>query len=479
MCKRLLLLALVAAGCAQVREPTGGDKDTTPPQLGMAEPPNGTVRFRSDRILLQFDERVRTEKVRDRLLISPPMATLPEVRVVGGKAVQLILKEPLRPNTTYTFGVGEAIVDLTEGNPAKGLIYVVSTGDALDSLQVSGLVVGALTGEPEKEVTVLLHDTQDTTDVRTSRPTYAIRSDASGRYTLPHLKAGTYRLYALKDKNNNYRFDLPNEEIAFLDDSLVLAPDDTAFVAPTLRMFREASARQQVVERRVIADGAFRVVFARPAGGVRVRDVLRTGGNLEWKQEWNKGRDTLLLWPSDTTALRAGAYALSEDTLVLDTLKYRPMERMPFHVEAKPMRLRDDPDLPPQLRTTRPIAAVIPGRAFLVRDSVEVPVTLVRDSLHARVLEVVPDTGQAQGTLTLLPKALRDIYGAHNDTLRLRVGAAARAEFGTLRVAWPPDSMPHQAGPFLMQLLAGERVERELPLDSLDQGITVEFLNLG
>ena len=479
MNRSVLLLALLVGACAQVREPTGGDKDITPPQLLRAEPPNGSTHFATDRILLQFDERIRTEKVRDRLLISPPLASLPDLRVLAGRSVQIVLKEELKPNTTYTFGIGETILDLTEGNAATGLVYVVSTGTALDSLQVMGTVIDARTAEPAEEVLVLLHDVTDTTDVRTSRPAYAIRSDAQGNYRLRHLKEGTYRLYALNDNNNNYRFDLPNEEIAFLMDEVVLGPADTAFQAPPLRMFMQQSAKQKVVDRRVLADGAFRVVFSRPAGEIHVRDVLRTGGNLQWDQEWNKGRDTLLLWPSDTTALRLGGYALREDTLVLDTLKYRPTERMPFHVDLRPMRLRDDPALPPLLRASRPLASVTQGKATLMQDSTEVPVRLLTDTLGSRILQVVVDTGTILGTLTILPKAMKDIYGGQNDTLRLRLGAGGRAEFGMLRLRWPADTVERPSGPFILHLLVGNRMEREILVESLEGAVLVEFLPTG
>jgi hypothetical protein len=478
---RLSILLLLAAGCAQVREPTGGDKDTTPPQLLHADPPNGSTHFKARRISLEFNEKVRTERVRDRLLISPPLPEDPVVRVVRGRTVTIDLPEGLKPSTTYIFGVGEAIVDMTEGNPASGLAYVVSTGAFLDSLGCFGTVVNALNGQPIKDALVLLHEAaDDSLGVRRTRPAYFTRSDEKGSFSLEHLREGAYLLYALVDKNANKRFDLPNEEIAFLSDTLLPGVPDSLMEPLTLRLFREESAVQQLVERRVMSNGAFRVVFARPAGQVQLRDVLRTGGTLRWTQEWNKGRDTLLLWPSDTTALRAGAYALREDTTALDTLRYRPAEKMPFHVGLEALPLHPDPDLPPLVRASRPIAQVDEQRISLIRDSVPVPVRLATDTSGLRHLQVVPlDGGSGEGTLTLLPRALRDIYGGHNDTLRIRVGSGVKVEFGRLQIQWQVDSLDAD-GPFLLQLLLGQdRMAREIPLEDLATPTDVDFLAPG
>ena len=73
--------------CAQVAEITGGEKDTLPPTLIASLPPNGSVRFSGVVILLEFDERITLDRVRDRLLVSPPLDDHPQVRVVGARSV--------------------------------------------------------------------------------------------------------------------------------------------------------------------------------------------------------------------------------------------------------------------------------------------------------------------------------------------------------------------------------------------------------
>lgn len=60
--------------------------------------------------------------------------------------------------------------------------------------------------------------------------------------------------------------------------------------------------------------------------------------------------------------------------------------------------------------------------------------------------------------LTVLPKALRDIYGGAPDTLRLAVGPAPESAFGILRVTLIADD---DIGPCILELLdQGGRIVR-------------------
>lgn len=471
--KGLLLLALVIllSACAKVGEVTGGPKDQEAPQLVEAYPPHMSTGFRGDRIVLQFNERIQLDRPKDRMLVSPPLDVPPVVRLSGPRTVTIELKAPLKANTTYTFGIGEAVKDLSEGNIATGVVHVFSTGDVLDSLAIAGRVENAFTGVPEKEVLVLLYNTLDTGSVRTTRPAYATRSDANGRFALLHLRAGSYRLHALRDKNANYRFDLPNEEIAFLDEEVQPTAADSTMPLHLLRLFAENSPVQQVRETKVIADGAFQIVFARPAAVLSVKDIARTGGRLEWYQEWSSKRDTVLLWPSDTVALAPGRYALTVDNEALDTLRYRPLTPMPFFVGLQASSVDSSQQDIVRIRANRPLRTVDPALFRLVADSVEVPFTLQADSVDMRTWWMHSDLGPGQSaSLTILPKAVRDPYNGTNDTLRVGIGRSADQSTGTLRIRL--STKAGAAGPFIVQLLSTQgQVAREERLSALGKEI--------
>lgn len=422
----LLLAALLVAGCAQVRDLGGGERDVQPPVLVEAVPPPLTTGFTGRRILLRFNERVKVGNVRDQLLISPPLQRAPDVTVQGGTAVLIELHEELRPATTYSFFLGDAVTDLTEGNPAAGLHYVLSTGNEVDSGHVAGIVLDALSGAPAGGVHVSLYAPEDTAAFRTGRPTYATRSDALGRYRLSNLREGTYALRALRDQNADLRYDLPNEELAFADHPVVTGQD----TATVLRLFREAPAQQQVLDQRVEADRAWLIACALPARALTLRDLDFTGGSLTWHPERNASGDTLRLWPSDTTALNGRSFELRDDTLVLDTLRYRVREKMPYHVVLGLAAAGDTL----VLKATRPLATVDPGLIRVLHDSTTVPAETRSDPERPLELRVIVPAGTHATRVELLPKAVTDVYGGTNDTLRLKVVRPRPEDLGRLTV---------------------------------------------
>ena len=441
---------LLLAACAQVRELQGGEKDIVPPVLLAAEPPNGTTRFDKDRITLRFNERVKLDRVRDRLLISPPLDKTPEVTVNSGEEVVIALRAPLAPNTTYTFNLGEAVSDITEGNPAAGLTYVVSTGDVLDSAEANGTVINAFTDEPEADVLVILHSDTDTAGFTTGRPGYFTRTDKQGHFRLSNLREGSYQLHALQDQNANFRKDLPNERLAF-NDTLIDTRDSAGHV---LRMFLPLAATQQVKEAVVLPDRAWRIVLARPVDSFlspSLRSIDRSGDRLEWFPDPNRSNDTILFWPSDTTLLNGQRFTFSDSSGIIDTLTYRALRKMPFNLDVKASAFWVPSQ--PGFRASRPIERFDPDRMRLLRDSVEYPATASRFEDPAyREFYIKGKTEEAR-TLLLLPGAVRDIYGGENDTLRISLGSATAAQTGDLKVSVAPDSASTIAGPFFLQLI--------------------------
>ncbi len=466
------ILLWMLAACAQVREPQGGPKDTAPPKLLTAQPPDGSIRFTGSRIVLHFDEKVRLDRVREKLLISPPLGKAPDVTVEKGSDVVIRLNAPLAPNTTYTFNIGEAVKDLSEGNPADGLSFVLSTGDYVDSLSVRGFVMDAFSGLPAADVLVLLHQANDTGDVRTAPPSYFTRTKPDGSFRLTHLRSGQKQLNALRDRNANYRYDLPNEEVAFLDSTI----DPADSVAHYLHLFQPLSATQFIADRKVLEDRGWRMVMARPARDITLRSLDRTGGTLAWWPEWNKARDTVVFWPSDTTLLNGQRFVVSDNGVPFDTLAYRATAAMPFNLKVTAER---DPIAGGfRLASTRPVASVDPERAELRLDSLVVPLVALLDTNARRTIAIELQLQKGkEATLTLYPKALVGIMGGTNDTTRLRLGSPDPRTLGKLKVEVVPDSGTVPPGPFVLQLLSTRgRVLREERLPALPA--TLEWAGL-
>jgi hypothetical protein len=469
----LALLTGLFLGCAQVREPQGGPKDTAPPQLVSSSPDIGTVQFSSPRIVLHFNEPVKLDQVRKRLLISPPLAIQPDVAVSRASDVTITLKAPLQVNTTYTFNLGGCVMDLSEGNRVEGLTYVVSTGGHIDSLAIHGEVIEAGTGLPAPDAMVLLHSIADTGDVRTTPPAYFARTDASGKFSLTHLRNARYQINALLDKNTNYRFDLPNEEVAFRDHAV--DPKDTGSVR--LLLFRPASRTQFVVTATVLKDRGWQFAMARRSGAITLHSLDRTGGDLVWWPEWNSARDTVVMWPSDTTLLNGQRFSIVEDGIVLDTVRYRATESMPFNLKLEPVR---DPSTGKfSLVSSRPIAAIDLRHAVLSADSVALPFTATLDTTQRRTLQLELDGNSRKGMdLVLYPKAVTGMQGGTNDTTRLNLGVPDPASLGKLTIQVVVDSAVTVEGPVVLQLLTAQgRIVRQAGRAGLPSAVRWEGLS--
>lgn len=207
---------LMLFGCAQQVAPTGGPKDETPPKILSEQPANLSTEFAAKEIVISFDEFIQLSSPSEQIVISPPMLQSPNYQL-RKKSLVIKFEQALNPNTTYTINFGEAIRDNNEGNILKNYTYVFSTGAHLDSMQVSGKLTDVLTGEPESEALVMLYKNDIDSLPLDTVPDYFTRSGKDGSYILRNVGNQPFKIFALKDENANYRFDVPAEKIGFID----------------------------------------------------------------------------------------------------------------------------------------------------------------------------------------------------------------------------------------------------------------------
>lgn len=213
-----LAIACLLWSCAQVRGISGGEKDLNPPIVIRASPPNQSTNFSGNTITLTFDEYVQAGSLLQNLIISPPLTKTPRLNIKG-KSIILTIPEELKASTTYVFQFGDGISDVNEANMLTEFAYVLSTGTAIDSLQVSGSVIEAWTGLPVKGMKAMLFDAAIRRDSIGQKPLYFSKTDASGAFVIPFLKSGEYRIELLEDLNNNFAFDA-GEKLAFQYETL-------------------------------------------------------------------------------------------------------------------------------------------------------------------------------------------------------------------------------------------------------------------
>ncbi|KXX67906.1 hypothetical protein AVL50_23905 [Flammeovirga sp. SJP92] len=210
--------------CAVISSPTGGPKDEIPPRFGASTPFNGQTNVDTTKlkITLYFDEYVQEEKLRQNLIITPYKPTFQYKSRFARNKVILNILDTLEQDMTYYFDFGNSVVDVTEKNPAKNVRFSFSTGDYLDSLEVTGQVRDLLTDEPIEGAIIALYNPYDSLDVNTDPPVYFSRTVKDGLFILERFKPGYYKVYCIDDTNGDYKYTLREERIGFFKDSLLL-----------------------------------------------------------------------------------------------------------------------------------------------------------------------------------------------------------------------------------------------------------------
>ncbi|RLD53374.1 MAG: hypothetical protein DRI94_00075 [Bacteroidetes bacterium] len=215
-----LLIIVLFSACAQIGTLTGGEKDKDPPKFVKSNPDERGLNFSEDKISITFDEFFVLDNLKSLFLSSPPLLEKPDFNIKR-KSLIVKLHEKLKDTTTYTFLFGDAIKDYHAGNKMTDFRFVFSTGDRLDTMEVSGRIIDAKTHKGQADMLVMLYNNYKDSTPITEKPYYIAKTDTSGKFNINFIKPDRYRIFALKDNDANLNFNLPSEKIAFIDSFII------------------------------------------------------------------------------------------------------------------------------------------------------------------------------------------------------------------------------------------------------------------
>lgn len=413
MKKILLNLAglLSLAGCANPIAPTGGIKDEIPPQVDSAlSSIFYETLFTKKTISIAFNEFIRLENIGQQVVVSPPLEFRPKISIKG-KSVRFDFdeREILKENATYTINFGNAVVDLTEKNPAEDLRFVFSTGEVIDSLFIQGKILDAYSGKPVEEALLLIHDNLSDSAIQQLKPFYFSKSNKEGLFIVENIKSDTFQLFALQDKNLNYRYEVGSEMAGFWPEPLILTPDfgDSIF---TFKIFSEKPNLR--INQTLFKDfGIIKYAFNQNLES-KIGIIKATG--IEPKLE--VFQDSLFIWYSEINGDTI-SIIMEIERLGLDTLSFPIPQKGEF-----PLSLQSP-------STSFPIP-LLPGNQFIInfnspiKDIHQEKIHFWKDSIELATPEVFSDQRKLEFLLPLEegfnfklllePGSISNIFGSSN-----------------------------------------------------------------
>lgn len=210
----LILMAFAIVGCARMGSPDGGWYDDDPPRIIGSTPGERATGVKSQKVTIYFDEFIKLADATQNVIVSPPQLEMPEIAAKGKKIV-VELKDTLKPDMTYTIDFSDAISDNNEENPLGNYTFTFSTGEKIDTFEVSGYVINAEDLEPVQGVLVGLYEDLADSAFRTKPLLRVARTDDNGHFVIKGVAPGEYRVYALQDVDGDYKFSQKSEMIAF------------------------------------------------------------------------------------------------------------------------------------------------------------------------------------------------------------------------------------------------------------------------
>lgn len=423
----LLIISLVVFSCAQVVAPTGGEKDKIPPEVIGSSPENGQKNFTETEIIISFDEYIKLLKLKDELIVSPPLK-YSLITKIKGKDLIIEIKDTLKENTTYVLNFGNAIVDLRENNPLPNFTYVFSTGNEIDSLSISGRIINSFDAKVEKDVLFMLYAAEEDSLPLKELPNYIGRTDKEGLFNVGNIKAGSYKVFALKDGNKNYLFDRPDENIAF-DTNRIDINSNVEFF--NMYLFEEDNAIQFVKDQK---ETGANVIF----NFNRVFDTITFEGldtnlaEISFIKQIGENKESISIWFKEMDKVKT-RLIVSDLNKFTDTISVKidsSFKKLGLSISSNANYFK-----PTELQFRSPLKSFNKDLIKVFdRDSLEVELSFQLSENNSSMELNYERNQDSTYSVLILPGAFTDYYNRTNDTLQKSFRFNSEKDFGTLKL---------------------------------------------
>jgi hypothetical protein len=213
----MTLFSGIGVACASPGLPPGGPPDPDTPKIVRITPDTNAVNVQAKSAFIHFDEVISERpgsggatSGRTGAMAGPAGSTLASIVSLSPSdgrdevlwrrtAIEISPRRGFRPNTAYRVTLLPGVADLRGNTISVPTEWVFSTGPTLPTGEVLGAVFDYAAGKTAPNAQVELFFPADTV-LR-----WVARADSSGRFRVRDLTAGTYRVRAYIDANNDRR----------------------------------------------------------------------------------------------------------------------------------------------------------------------------------------------------------------------------------------------------------------------------------
>ena len=301
-------------------------------------------------------------------------------------------------------------------------------------------------------------------------PRYISNTLDSTGFEFKNIKAGKYKLIALKDQASNYTYEPKLDKIGFSSETITIPGDSVAEIT----LFKE-EPEFKYVRAKQISKNQFQVGYEGKLTEPELSLLGIKGDSIKTTFFKDPEKDTLNFWvkpffKQDSLLILAKS-KIKTDTL---TARYKDQYKDSINLKAVLKTLKLNEDL--VVTSNTPIEKFDPTFSKLVdQDTIEVAFKHQLDSLKNELKISFDKKESTRYAFKLLPGAITDFIENTNDTLNIKVSTLAEADYGKLVMKFTDVENEHT----IIQLMKGEKVEAESLLTKDSPNITFTSIEPG